>query len=88
MNFETVSREIQEGFEEVPGCLMKFSRVCQVIEVYGNFKDVSKNIRGILGKCHGCHREICRVFQECFPSDSSILGKFQRKFQEGFKDLS
>ena len=62
--------------------------VKEVIEVYGNFEGVSKNFRGVLGKFHGCHREISRVFQECFTDDSSLLSQFQWEFQEGFKDLS
>ena len=61
--------------------------VKEVIEVYGNL-GVSKNFRGVLGKFHGCHREISRVFQECFTGDSSLLSQFQWEFQEGFKDLS
>ena len=62
--------------------------VKEVIEVYGNFEGVSMKIRGVLGKFHGCHREISRVFQECFTGDSSLLSQFQGEFQEGFKDLS
>ena len=49
-------------------------------------------IQGVLGNFHGCHREISRVFQECFTGDSSLLsqfqGEFQGEFQESFKDLS
>ena len=61
---KAVSLEFLEGFNEVPGCFMKLSRVYQrkVIEVYGNFKGVSKNLRGVLGKFHGCHREVSGVF--------------------------
>ena len=62
--------------------------VKEVIEVYGNLEGVSKNFQGVLGKFHGCHREISRVFQECFTDDSSLLSQFQWEFQEGFKDLS
>ena len=51
--------------------------VKEVIEVYGNFEGVSKNFRGVLGKFHGCHREISRVVQECFMVDSSHFSKFQ-----------
>ena len=62
--------------------------VKEVIEVFRNFEGVSTNFRGVLGNCHGCHREISRVFQECFTGDSSLLSQFQGEFQEGFKDLS
>ena len=62
--------------------------VKEVIEVYGNFEGVSKNSRGVLGKFHGCHREITRVFLECFTGVSRLLSQFQGEFQEGFKDVS
>ena len=59
--------------------------VIEVIEVYGNFEGVSKIFQGALGKFHGCHREISRVFQECF---TSLLSQLQGEFQEGLNDLS
>jgi len=62
--------------------------VKEVIEVYGNLEGVSKDFQGVLGKFHGCHREISRVFQECFTEDLRLLNQFQWEFQEGFKDLS
>ena len=53
--------------------------VCQrSFAAYGNFEGVSKNFRGVLGKFHGCHREIIRVFQEYFTGDLSLLNQFQR----------
>ena len=42
--FEAFSREFPEGFKEVLRCVIKVSRVCQVIEVYENFEGVSKNL--------------------------------------------
>ena len=57
--------------------------VKEVIEVYGNFEGVSKNFQGVLGKFHGCHREISRVFQECFTGDSSLLSQFKGSFKRG-----
>ena len=57
----------------------------EVIEVYGNFEGVSKNFRGVLGKFHGCLREISRVFQECFTGDSSLFSQFQGEIQREFQ---
>ena len=69
--------------------------VIEVIVVYENFEGGSKNFRGVLGKFHGCHREITRVFLECFTGVSSRLSQFQgcfievlRIFHRSFKDLS
>ena len=63
--------------------------------MHGNFKDVSKNFRGALRKFHGCHREITRVFLECFTGVSSRLSQFQgcfievlRIFHRSFKHLT
>ena len=64
----SISRVFQETFEGVSGgflgCLKQPPKECvkEVIEVYGNFEGVSKNFQGVLGKFHGCHREIllCR----------------------------
>ena len=55
--------------------------VKEVIEVYGNFEGFSKNSRGVSGKFHGCHREITRVFLECFTGVSRLLSQFQGEFQ-------
>ena len=57
--------------------------VKEVIEVYENFEGVSKNFRGVLGKFHGCHREISRVFQECFMGDSSLFQPVPRRVSRG-----
>ena len=53
--------------------------------MYGNPESVSKNLQTVSGKYH---REISMVFQVCFTGDSSLLSKFQGKFQEGFKNVS
>ena len=49
--------------------------------MYGNLEGVTKNFQGVLGKFHGCQREISRVFPECFTGDSSLLSQFQVDFQ-------
>ena len=88
---ESIPRVFQETFEGVSGV---FSRVfeasskvvCQ--RSYGSpwkFEGVSKNFRGVLGQFHGCHREISRVFQECFTSDSSLSSQFQGEIQREFQ---
>ena len=75
-----ILRVFQEYFE---GCLKQAQKECVklVIEVYGIFEGVSKNFRGVLGKFHGCHRDISTVFQGSFIEVSRI-------FHRSFKDLS
>ena len=95
--FKRVSSKFQRSLEavlsEFPGVSRKFPGVSwnfqecvkEVIEVYGNHEGVSKNLQTVSGKYH---REISMVFQVCFTGDSSLLSKFQGKFQESFKDIS
>ena len=65
---ESIPRVFQETFEGVSGV---FSRVFEASSKVvcqrsycslWKFEGVSKNFRGVLGKFHGCLREISRVF--------------------------
>ena len=76
-----VIKQFRGSFQRVSskflGVSLKFQECFKSVlkKHYGNIKSVSQKLQGVLRKFHGCFREISRMFQECFTSDS-------RRFQK------
>ena len=52
-----VAKKVSGVSRKFPGVSWNFQEcVKEVIDVYGNYEGVSKNLRGVLGKFYGCHR--------------------------------
>ena len=75
----SISRVFKKNFR---GCFRSVIRVLEATTkgvCQRSYRSVW-NFRDVLGKFHGWHREISRVFPECFIGDSSLLSQFQGEF--------